>query len=165
MSRSTLTVFYGPKEVTDGAVLTEIAKAIDNHKDYVFSNQSMGGDPQVGTYKYAMVSYALQPRGSPIRSRIAGEGGSLSFGTDIQSITYGSAVIDGSAISGSDRVTDRTIYRRVYKAFISNTPYPVNDFTMGGHVEGNAKGEVYYYRNEQPVVREIVDEGGYFTWS
>ncbi|MCJ1237007.1 hypothetical protein MMC14_004991 [Varicellaria rhodocarpa] len=51
MSRSNLTVFYGPKQVTDDGIFDTIADAIDQHKDFPVSNKSMGGDTAPGTLK------------------------------------------------------------------------------------------------------------------
>ncbi|KAH0566008.1 hypothetical protein GP486_000599 [Trichoglossum hirsutum] len=155
MSRSTLTVFYGPKQVTDGAVLDHIAQAIDGHKDYVVSNQSMGGDTQPGTYKYATVYYSLNPAQGPIRSRVAGEGKPLTFGTDIASIIYGPKII-----------TDPAVYIAAYNAFVGNNPYPVSNQSMGGDPQyGTVKyGQALYYRNGQTVVQESAKEGTKFEW-
>ncbi|KAI9859495.1 MAG: hypothetical protein M1813_006637 [Trichoglossum hirsutum] len=155
MSRSTLTVFYGTKQVTDGGVLDRIAQAIDGHKDFTVTNQSMGGDPTVGTYKYAAVYYALSPNDNPVRGRVAGEGKQLSFGTDIESIIYGPKLISSPAV-----------YVSAYNAFMGNSPYPVNNQSMGGDPQvGTVKfGQAFYYRNEQSVIQESAKEGTQFEW-
>src|SRR5947209_6119599 len=98
MSRSTLKVFYGPKQVTDSNTLDKIAHAIDSHKNYTVSNESMGGDPAVGTYKYAAVYYCLSAHDSPLRGRVAGEGQLLDFGTDIESLSYGGVPISNPGV-------------------------------------------------------------------
>jgi hypothetical protein len=155
MSRNTLTVFYGPKQITDDEILDTIAQAIDQHKNYTVSNGSMGGDTAPGTYKYAAAYYSLAPTGSPLRGRTAGEGQFLNFGTDIQTILYGGTLI-----------SNPNVYNSAYNAFISNTPFPVNNESMGGDPRvGTVKtGDTFYYKNEQITVEEDVREGGSFVW-
>jgi hypothetical protein len=155
MSRSSLIVFYGPRQVTDGGVLDKIAEAIDQHKNYPVSNQSMGGDPAVGTFKYAAVYYSLRPQNSPLRGRSAGEGQSLSFGTDIDSITYGGVTI-----------SNPSVYVPAYNNFLSKSPFPVNNNSMGGDPRpGTHKtATAIYYRDEQSAVEEARSEGDSFKW-
>jgi len=154
MSRSNLAVFYGPSWVADERVLNAIATAIDRRQDFLVSNGSMGGDPAVGIFKHAIVLHRLH--GSPLRARVAGEGQSLPFGTDIQLITYGGAIVN-----------DPTIYESAYRALISNSPFPINNNSMGGDtLPGTLKtATVTYYRNQQQPVTETRSEGDSFRWS
>ena len=155
MSRSTLTVFYGPKPITDGNVLNRLAEAIDGHKDFVVSNQSMGGDPAVGTYKTAMVYYSLAASGSPLRGRVAGEGQSLGFGTDIAQLVYRPKI-----------VADGGVYAGAYDAFRNKRPFPVTNGSMGGDPQvGTVKwGQAFYYTDGGMVVEESRREGEHFEW-
>jgi hypothetical protein len=155
MSRSTITLFYGPRQVTDAGVLDKIANAIDHHKNYPVSNESMGGDSAVGTYKYATVYYRLNPHNSPLRGRTAGEGQSLPFGTDIESITY-----------GSQTISTPSVYIAAYNAFLVKAAFPINNNSMGGDPNpGTVKtATALYYRDEQSVVEEARTEGDAFKW-
>jgi len=157
MSRSTLIVFYGPKQITDGSVLDKIAAAIDSHKDYPVSNSTMGGDTQVGTVKNAIAVYRLAESNSALRGRIASEGQSLPFGTDIQYLEYG-----GKTIS----TDDSPVYSNAYANFLNNTPFPVNNGSMGGDpLIGTLKSATaIYYRNGQTAVQESRTEGQQILW-
>ncbi|KAJ9653532.1 hypothetical protein H2198_007314 [Neophaeococcomyces mojaviensis] len=159
MSRNSLTVFYGPKQVTDNHTLNAIADAIDNRKDYRVTNSSMGGDTLVGTEKFAMVYYRLDARNSPvIRGRVAAEGDTLKFGTDISKIEYAPP---------ATTITNSGVYFTAYRKFISNSPFTVNNNSMGGDINPGVPkhGTFTYYKNGGRVVSERANEGHNIDWN
>ena len=155
MSRNTITLFYGPKQVTDAAVLNKIASAIDHHQDFTVDNEALGGDPAVGTRKFAVIYYRLQEQNSPLRGRSAAEGEKLTFGTDIELITY-----------GGKQIADPLVYNGCYTAFTQNHTYHIDNNSMGGDpAVGTVKtATAIYYKNGGTPVQESRKENEDFKW-
>jgi hypothetical protein len=154
MSRNTISLFYGPRQVTTGAVLDAVAKAIDNRQDFKANNEAMGGDTLVGVPKIAMIYYALAENPKIFRARSAKEGGVFSFGTDIESITYGNKTI-----------TDQTVYIIAYNAFTNGNAFQITNTSMAGDPQPTVlkTAKIVYWRGGTKYT-ENVQEGSFAKW-
>ncbi len=154
--RNSLTVFYGPKQITDGGVLDKITASIEKHEDFLVNNDSMEYDPAPQSLKFAMAYYRLSDNSPALRQRLAAEHETFKFSTDIQAMTY-----------GNKPVTDTTVYLAAYNDMLADKPFAANNNTMNGDpLEHTAKyATVTYYRNGQHSVQESVKEGDSFKWN